>query len=94
MLQHLLLLLLLLLADASAAAFAAAAFWICFVFAVEEPHLKDEIREAGGIEVLVKLLGSKVCHFAATLLSLFCRCSSKAKTTECNIIISRMILYD
>lgn len=26
----------------------------------EEPHLKDEIREAGGIEVLVKLLASKV----------------------------------
>lgn len=26
----------------------------------EEPELKDEIREAGGIEVLVKLLSSKV----------------------------------
>ncbi|CDJ38008.1 armadillo/beta-catenin-like repeat-containing protein, putative [Eimeria necatrix] len=38
----------------------------------QEPHLKDEIREAGGIEVLVKLLASKELdrkHSAVVALS-------------------------
>lgn len=50
--------------------------YVDLVYSAEEPHLKDEIREAGGIEVLVKLLASKVClHISYRKGRTFC-CSS------------------